>query len=155
MIVFVKDTYNYLLIIGFFHEHTRSDRRKFIEVDFDKIYKYEKSWYHRITNRTARNYFKCNETKIGLNYGCKFHNPYDLGSISHYPANILDTNFAVIKVKNGSCKNGRNCKIGQRVGLSKVDVLDIASLYNCGKVYFIYFDDPMLLSKIVIYYLNH
>ena len=96
----------------------------------------------------------CNETKIGLNYGCKFHNPYDLESISHYPTNILDTNFEVIKVKNGSCKDGGNCKIGQRVRLSKIDILDIANLYNCGKVYLIDLDDLILLS-IITFYLNH
>ena len=151
----VKETYKHLIIIGFFHENTRTDRRKYIDVDFDAIYKFEKSWYHRITNRTAKNYFMCNETKIGLNHGCKFYNPYDLGSISHYPPNIIGTNFQAIKVKNGSCKNGVNCKIGQRVGLSKTDVLDIASLYNCGNVYLKNFHDNILFLVIVMFYPKH
>ena len=123
-----------MYIAGFFHEHTRTDRSKYIDVDFKAIYDYEKSWYHRITNRTARNYFKCNETRIGRKWGCKFHNPYDLGSISHYPPNIIGTDFNVITVKNSSCRNGENCNIGQRIALSETDVLDIASLYNCGNI---------------------
>ena len=124
-----------LYTTGFFHEHTRTDRSNFISVDFNAIYDYEKSWYHRITNYTARNYFKCNETRIGKLFGCKYYNSYDLGSISHYPPNIIGTNFTVISVKNSSCKNGEDCNIGQRIGLSEKDVLDIASLYKCGNIY--------------------
>ena len=91
------------------------------------------SYYHRITNYTARNYFKCNDSKLGIKYGCQTFSPYDLKSISHYPANIPDTNFTVIKVKNSDCKENEDCSFGQRLGLSSNDVLDIASLYKCGE----------------------
>ena len=124
---------NLFLLLGFFHENTRSDRDKFIDVNFTTIYAYEMSYYHRITNYTARNYFKCNDSKLGIKYGCQTFSPYDLKSISHYPANIPDTNFTVIKVKNSTCKENEDCSFGQRLGLSSNDVLDIASLYKCGE----------------------
>ena len=91
------------------------------------------SWYHRITNGTIRNYWKCNTTKIGKKYGCKTNNIYDWMSISHYPEKIPNTNFRVIRMKNSACKNGKKCTLGQRINLSKLDVSDITKLYNCGE----------------------
>ena len=102
------------------------------------MYDFEKSYYHKITNRTARNYFKCNESKLGRRTGCQILSAYDLKSISHYPATIPDTeflqrNFTVIRVRNGTCSRDDDCSFGQRNALSKNDVLDIALLYGCGK----------------------
>ena len=102
------------------------------------MYDFEKSYYHKITNRTARNYFKCNESKLGRKSGCQILSPYDLKSISHYPATIPDTeflkrNFTVIRVRNETCTSDDDCSFGQRNALSKNDVLDIAMLYGCGK----------------------
>ena len=121
-------------VSGFFHENTRADHDLYIEVNFTALYEWEMSYYHRITNRTARNYFRCDESKLGLKYGCQTLSPYDLKSISHYPANIPDTNFTIIRVLNTTCKEDEDCSFGQRSGLSENDVLDIARLYDCGRL---------------------
>ena len=63
---------------------------------------------------------------------CKTIGPYDLGSLMHYPAYLGTKNRTVITIKSGVCK-GSKCRIGQREGLSPLDVEDIQQFYDCGK----------------------
>ena len=63
---------------------------------------------------------------------CKSLGPYDLASLMHYPAYLGTRNRTVITIKDGFCK-GSECDIGQRNGLSPLDVEDIQRFYDCGK----------------------
>ena len=63
---------------------------------------------------------------------CKSLGPYDLQSLMHYPAYLGTKNRKVITIKDGFCK-GSECDMGQRNGLSPLDVEDIQRLYDCGK----------------------
>ena len=119
---------NYLIIIifyfsGFFHEHSRTDRSRFIEVDMNAIYEYESKY--NWNGRISKHYQTCNTT------GCKHFNFFDLESIMMYEATLPGTNITVIKPKV-SC-DGKECVIGQRKGLSFLDRKDIASAYDCSK----------------------
>ena len=63
---------------------------------------------------------------------CKSLGPYDLQSLMHYPAYLGTNNRTVITINKGACK-GSECTIGQREGLSPLDVEDIQRFYDCGE----------------------
>ena len=119
--------------VGFVHEQTRSDRDNFIHVDFDEIAQFEKDdgW----PNGTwAKQFIKCNYTRIGRKYGCRVLNTYDKDSITHYPAVIGESNPRTIITSKVPCGVG-GCNFGQRVGLSDGDIADIEKLYQCSLKY--------------------
>lgn len=64
---------------------------------------------------------------------CESLGPYDLQSLMHYPEHLGTKERKVITVKEGVCK-GSACLIGQRQGLSPLDIEDIHRLYDCGKI---------------------
>lgn len=138
------------LFAGFYHEHTRLDRDDYIEVDYDKIKKYEEAINVR---NVLRNYLRCDEFDKTLRRsrrkGCKKVGKYDGNSIMHYPlsriAQDIDQNdqyfdrvFNILTLKDAAhalCKGGR-CEPGQRNGLSSGDISDISTLYKstCSKL---------------------
>ena len=63
---------------------------------------------------------------------------YDPSSILHYPKNPLgNKTIVVIKLKDKAkllCGGDKNCNIGQREGLSTIDIDDLTSLYKCGNI---------------------
>ena len=71
-----------------------------------------------------KHYRKCNN--------CKSFGPYDYNSLMHYPIHLGSQNRTVITVKEGLCE-GSSCTIGQREGLSSLDVDDIQIFYDCGR----------------------
>ena len=93
------------LFSGFFHEHTRSDRDKYMTVNWDNIKKYEKetgrTWEHNFKKCTIRG---CNDLKVG----------YDYESIMHYGKNLGRYPVLIPKEKN--------VYIGQRNHLSEKDI---------------------------------
>ena len=113
-------------LLGFLHEHSRADRSKYIAVDLDAIYQYESAnFWPRGTY--ARQYQMCSK------FGCKATSYFDMQSIMMYGPYLQGTNVTVIKPKT-FC-DGKACEIGQRRGLSFLDIEDIASAYNCSKNY--------------------
>ena len=118
-----------------------------MDIDFEEIKQFEIAKDNRITNRTKKQYIRCDQTKIAENKGCRPIGAYDGNSIMHYPptltaqvienSSFVDKTFRVFKLKQEAhelCKHGR-CNPGQRDGLSVNDVTDIATLYKttCGK----------------------
>ena len=51
----------------------------------------------------------------------------------HYPEHLGTKNRTVITVKEGVC-SGSGCQIGQRDGLSPLDIQDIQRYYDCGNL---------------------
>ncbi|XP_069806212.1 embryonic protein UVS.2-like isoform X2 [Dendropsophus ebraccatus] len=94
--------------LGLKHEHVRNDRDDFITVMYENISPDE--WY---------NYNKADTDNLDL--------PYDYGSVMHYNGYSFSSNGNATIVP----KPDPNVPIGQRVGLSPLDVAKINRLYDC------------------------
>lgn len=91
--------------LGLFHEHTRSDRDNFVQVDWAQI-KEGKEINFNIQNTGTENY-----------------GAYDYGSIMHYGEYFFSsTGDPTIIVPTG-------IEIGQRVALSDIDALSVDQMY--------------------------
>lgn len=97
--------------LGFFHEHTRPDRDKFIHIEWTNIL----------------NEHKHNFEKYPRDMGSSFGKPYDYDSVMHYSrlAFSKDMRTPTIEPKD------QRADIGQRVGLSFFDREEINRLYRC------------------------
>jgi len=117
--------------IGFTHEHSRTDRNAFIEIDYDAIRKVEEDDF--VPNGTyARKFLRCNETELGRRFSCKLINSYDKASIMHYSNRIGSINAREVFKSKQPCPNN-DCKFGQRKYLSPMDIKDIEDAYGCVK----------------------
>nr|BAU29958.1 hatching enzyme [Syngnathoides biaculeatus] len=95
--------------MGFYHEHTRSDRDRYIRINWGNIHKYEK-----------HNFEKQDTNNLQI--------PYDYNSIMHYGRTAFGVRQAVtiVPIPDSSVE------IGQREKLSDLDVLRINRLYRCS-----------------------
>ncbi|XP_074471219.1 low choriolytic enzyme-like isoform X2 [Sebastes fasciatus] len=95
--------------LGFYHEHTRSDRDQYVKINWDNVYKF--SVYN----------FRKQDTN-------NLNTPYDYSSIMHYGRNAFGKRRSetIIPIPDSSVP------IGQRDELSKIDILRINRLYKCG-----------------------
>ncbi|XP_072278174.1 embryonic protein UVS.2-like [Pyxicephalus adspersus] len=96
--------------LGFFHEQSRSDRDNYVDI-----------LYNNIQPGTEANFKKFDTDNQGVEY--------DYGSVMHYPrtAFSIDGSSPTIVPKPNA-----SLPIGQRYGLSNLDVSKINKLYNCG-----------------------
>ncbi|CAM4657578.1 unnamed protein product [Leuciscus chuanchicus] len=95
--------------LGFYHEQTRSDRDQYVRINFKNI-----------SPDMAYNFEKQNTNNQNT--------PYDYGSIMHYGR----TAFAIQPwLETITPIPDTTVEIGQRQGLSKIDVLRIQKLYGC------------------------
>ncbi|XP_078540815.1 astacin-like metalloendopeptidase [Lissotriton helveticus] len=96
--------------LGFYHEQSRSDRDDYVKIMTEFI-----------SDDNLANFNKENTNNLGLEY--------DYSSIMHY-GRYAYTNTTgqatIIPIKDP------NADIGQRVGLSNLDLAKINRLYNCG-----------------------
>ena len=101
--------------IGLWHEQSRNDRDDFITVDFG-----------RVRDGKLHQFFKF------LDYGRDI-GPYDYGSIMHYPTSHFARNKAACRGGDLSeCTirpHDEDAEIGQRDGLSELDILGAYVLY--------------------------
>lgn len=97
--------------LGFFHEHTRPDRDKYIKIDWTNI-----------EEEHSRNF-----QKYPRDLGSSFGKPYDYDSVMHYSrfAFSKDLDVPTIIPADGEAS------IGQRLGLSYYDREEINTLYRC------------------------
>ncbi|CAJ0967754.1 unnamed protein product, partial [Ranitomeya imitator] len=97
-------------VIGFVHEHSRSDRDNFITIVTKNI-----------ATGNLVNFDKYATNNLGLEY--------DYGSVMHYPRNAFTTYVGQDTIVP---KPDPTVSIGQRYGLSVLDVSKINKLYNCN-----------------------
>uniref|UniRef100_A0A8C3BKB3 Metalloendopeptidase n=1 Tax=Cairina moschata TaxID=8855 RepID=A0A8C3BKB3_CAIMO len=93
--------------LGFIHEQARSDRDKFVKIVWEHI--------------MAGNFGKVKSKNLGL--------PYDYSSVMHYGAYDFSSTPGkptIVPIPNPSVP------IGQREGLSNLDVAKINKLYKCN-----------------------
>ncbi|KAL1460916.1 hypothetical protein WDU94_012852 [Cyamophila willieti] len=104
--------------LGFWHEHTRSDRDSYI----------------RVVSENIGPGYEVNMVKRPQGTVRTFGMPYDYGSIMHYSGKAFS--------KDGSSSTiiplypGAENIMGQRDGLSRVDLAKINLLYKCSKDYY-------------------
>jgi len=93
--------------VGFWHEQSRTDRDNHVTIKWQNIMNGYSSNFEKMSNVNL----------LGL--------PYDLGSIMHYGKTAFSNgNGPTIVPKNGG-------SIGQRRGLSNMDIKKINKLYKC------------------------
>ncbi|XP_068117163.1 embryonic protein UVS.2-like isoform X2 [Hyperolius riggenbachi] len=98
-------------VLGFVHEHTRGDRDTYVSIEWDYIPDGYKSNFEKSQPDT---------NNVGL--------PYDYFSVMHY------SKYAFSKAPGQPTivpKPDANIPIGQRYGLSNLDLLKINRLYQC------------------------
>ncbi|XP_062400174.1 hatching enzyme 1.2-like [Sardina pilchardus] len=94
--------------LGFHHEQTRSDRDKYVKINFENI----------------REGFSNNFAKHNTN---NLNTAYDYGSVMHYGRKAFskNRNDTITPIPNP------NVRIGQRGDLSEIDIVKINRLYEC------------------------
>ncbi|CAB1432545.1 unnamed protein product [Pleuronectes platessa] len=92
--------------LGFYHEHTRSDRDQYVKINWENIEK------HNFIN------FRKMDTD-------NLNTPYDYTSVMHYGRTAFGRRAETITpIPN------RSVAIGQRSGMSRIDILRINRLYR-------------------------
>ncbi|GLD59681.1 low choriolytic enzyme-like protein [Lates japonicus] len=94
--------------LGFYHEHTRSDRDQYVKINWENIHEY-----------FAYNFHKKDTNNLNT--------PYDYSSVMHYGK----TAFGINGLETITPIPDPSAPIGQRNGLSDIDVLRINRLYQC------------------------
>ncbi|XP_056283793.1 low choriolytic enzyme-like [Pseudoliparis swirei] len=94
--------------LGFYHEHTRSDRDNYIKINWENL----------------KNFFLINFEKKDSN---NLNTKYDYTSVMHYGRTAFGTNrkVTIVPIPDASAP------IGQRENMSELDLLRINKLYKC------------------------
>ncbi|KAM4633439.1 low choriolytic enzyme-like [Polymixia lowei] len=95
--------------LGFYHEHTRSDRDQYVKINWDAIKKY----------------YVSNFQKKDTN---NLNTPYDYTSVMHYGRNAFSKDYTsdtITPIPDPSVR------IGQRKSMSDIDILRVNRLYKC------------------------
>nr|BAI68374.1 hatching enzyme [Esox americanus] len=95
--------------LGFYHEHTRSDRDKYIRINWDYVADY------------ASDNFQKQDTN-------NLNTPYDYSSVMHYDKTAFSTDLAKETI---TPIPDESVRIGQRKEMSDIDILRINKLYKC------------------------
>ncbi|XP_077593711.1 low choriolytic enzyme [Stigmatopora nigra] len=96
--------------LGFYHEHTRSDRGNHITI-------------------VQENIMKGHQKNFRMQIGETFNLPYDLPSIMHYGSTFFSTNGNPTIVARVT-----NKQMGQRVRMTPTDIQRIRMLYECDRM---------------------
>ncbi|XP_052765114.1 zinc metalloproteinase nas-6-like [Mya arenaria] len=97
--------------LGFHHEQSRPDRDNYVTIHYNNIKSGEEG----------------NFKKYSTNEVDTLGQPYDYGSVLHYSAHA----FAIDKSKPTIEPKQSGVTIGQRIGLSPIDIKEIQLLYDC------------------------
>jgi len=100
-------------LIGFWHEHTRPDRDRYVQIHKSNVLAGE-----------LKNFRKLSRLEVN-----SFDVPYDFGSIMHYAKTTFSKNGYDITIR--PVPGLYNKEIGQRLRLSPLDILQANRLYNC------------------------
>ncbi|XP_026091537.1 high choriolytic enzyme 1-like isoform X1 [Carassius auratus] len=95
--------------LGFYHEHTRSDRDQYVRINWDNIIpdKVDNFQKQKTNNQNT---------------------PYDYGSVMHYGKTTFSIRYGletIIPIPD------KTVEIGQSQGMSNIDILRVNKLYGC------------------------
>uniref|UniRef100_A0A3B1IM65 Metalloendopeptidase n=1 Tax=Astyanax mexicanus TaxID=7994 RepID=A0A3B1IM65_ASTMX len=94
--------------LGFYHEHTRSDRDSYVTINWQNI---DPTMQYNFNKENTNN----------------LNTPYDYSSVMHYGK----TAFTINGLNTITPIPDASVQIGQRVDLSVIDIQRINTLYNC------------------------
>ena len=110
-IKFICNCNNFFIILGYWHEQSRSDRDSYVIVNWANI-----------QSGTEYNFQKCAScTTQG--------HSYDVQSVMHY-SNYAFSNGRGPTLQRRDCPT---CSLGQRNGFSALDITGINTLYGCSE----------------------
>ncbi|XP_055352683.1 hatching enzyme 1.2-like [Paramacrobiotus metropolitanus] len=99
--------------LGFFHEHSRSDRDNWVDINYENVKPIKKKEFSKLKFRT-------------------WDLPYDYLSVLHYSSDACAVNDTIPTVKPTSLAVSLTT-IGQRKGLSPTDIQRVKIPYMCGE----------------------
>ncbi|CAG9818509.1 unnamed protein product [Phaedon cochleariae] len=104
-------------VVGLWHEHTRPDRDKHVNII-----------WRNIMGGQEDNFNKLNEDEVN-SLGLR----YDYDSIMHYARNTFSKGIYLDTIRPIEMPDGKRPEIGQRVKLSEGDIAQTNLLYKCRK----------------------
>ncbi|KAF2882790.1 hypothetical protein ILUMI_23302 [Ignelater luminosus] len=102
-----------LHVLGFNHEHSRSDRDSYITIHWENV---EQGMERHLQKSDKKDF-----TSFGVSY--------DYGSVVHYPKMA----FSINDLPTITVKKDPKIKIGQRKRFSENDLEKVRQMYNCSK----------------------
>uniref|UniRef100_A0A4W6C312 Metalloendopeptidase n=1 Tax=Lates calcarifer TaxID=8187 RepID=A0A4W6C312_LATCA len=97
--------------LGFYHEHTRSDRDKYVRINWENV-----------PAANAHNFQKMDTNNLNT--------PYDYSSVMHYGRTAFSSSYGADTI---NLIPDSSVPIGQRDDMSDIDILRINRLYECSK----------------------
>ncbi|KAJ8670674.1 hypothetical protein QAD02_001933 [Eretmocerus hayati] len=104
-------------VVGFWHEHTRPDRDRHVQIIRDNIMTGQEYNFNKLTEDEVNS--------LGL--------PYDYDSIMHYAKNTFSKGTYLDTILPMENHGKKRPEIGQRVRLSEGDIAQTNLLYRCQK----------------------
>ncbi|XP_043283629.1 tolloid-like protein 1 [Venturia canescens] len=104
-------------VVGFWHEHTRPDRDRHVQIIRDNIMAGQEYNFNKLTDDEVNS--------LGL--------PYDYDSIMHYAKNTFSRGTYLDTILPMESHGKKRPEIGQRVRLSEGDIAQTNLLYKCPK----------------------
>ncbi|XP_043484069.1 tolloid-like protein 2 isoform X1 [Leptopilina heterotoma] len=104
-------------VVGFWHEHTRPDRDRHVQIIRDNIMSGQDYNFNKLTEEEVNS--------LGL--------PYDYDSIMHYAKNTFSKGTYLDTILPMEMYGKKRPEIGQRIRLSEGDIAQTNLLYKCYK----------------------
>ncbi|XP_011644936.1 dorsal-ventral patterning protein tolloid-like isoform X3 [Pogonomyrmex barbatus] len=104
-------------VVGFWHEHTRPDRDRHVQIIRDNIMSGQEYNFNKLTEEEVNS--------LGL--------PYDYDSIMHYAKNTFSKGTYLDTILPMETYGKKRPEIGQRIRLSEGDIAQTNLLYKCQK----------------------
>ncbi|XP_032664724.1 tolloid-like protein 2 isoform X1 [Odontomachus brunneus] len=104
-------------VVGFWHEHTRPDRDRHVQIIRDNIMSGQEYNFNKLTEEEVNS--------LGL--------PYDYDSIMHYAKNTFSKGTYLDTILPMEIHGKKRPEIGQRIRLSEGDIAQTNLLYKCHK----------------------
>ena len=126
-----------VLVLGFFHEHTRTDRDDYVTIEWDNI---PQDWVHNFYKCDKR-YGGCNDLNVGYDYGSIMHygrmlmGKHLYNKHGHWTIEIDSFNLLVMQYifsgKTAIRSKRMGVSMGQRKRMSRLDIQGIKEYYEC------------------------
>nr|XP_003701332.1 PREDICTED: bone morphogenetic protein 1 isoform X1 [Megachile rotundata] len=104
-------------VVGFWHEHTRPDRDRHVQIIRDNIMSGQEYNFNKLTEEEVNS--------LGL--------PYDYDSIMHYAKNTFSRGTYLDTILPMESHGKKRPEIGQRLRLSEGDIAQTNLLYKCHR----------------------